>query len=107
MRGDRIKRVSEQLQQIAAEFFAKHANRSALLTVTKARVSKDFKNATIYFTIFPESKEKAALDFAIRHGSELREYTKKQLSIKTIPFFHFEIDRGEKNFYSVIETLND
>ncbi len=106
MRGDRVKRVSEQLQQIAAEFFVKHANRNILLTVTKAKVSKDFKNATVYFTVLPESKEKAALDFALRRGSELREYAKKQLNLKTIPFFHFEIDKGEKNFYSVIETLN-
>ncbi len=106
MRGDRKKRIAEQLQHIAAEFFVKRASRSALLTVTRADISRDFKNATIYFTVMPESKEKAALDFAVRHGSELRDFAKKQLNIKTIPFFHFEIDKGEKNFYKVVEELN-
>jgi len=106
MRGDRKKRIAEQLQQIAAEFFAKKASRSALLTVTRADISRDFKNATIYFTVLPESKEKAALAFALRHGSEFRDYAKKQLNIKSIPFFHFEIDKGRKNFYKVAEELS-
>ncbi len=106
MRGDRRKRVAEQIAQIAAEFFKKEASRSALLTVTRADVSADFKNATVYFTVFPESKEKAALDFAKRHGSELREFAKKQLNLKTIPFFHFAIDKGEKNLYKMVEILN-
>ena len=106
MRGDRKKRVEEQIAQIAAEFFKKEASRSALLTVTRASISRDFKNATIYFTVFPENKENAALKFAKRHGSELREFAKKQLSLKTIPFFNFEIDKGEKNFYKIIEKLN-
>jgi len=107
MRGDRKKRIEEQLQQIAAEFFKVHASRTALLTVTRADVSRDFKNATIYFTVLPESKENAALAFAKRRGSELRQFAKKQLNLKTIPFFSFKIDRGEKNFYSIIESLNN
>ncbi len=106
MRGDRKKRIEEQIAQIAAEFFKKEASRTALFTVIRASISKDFKNATIYFTVFPESKEKAALDFAKRHGSELREFAKKQLNLKTIPFFHFEIDKGEKNFYRMIDVLS-
>jgi len=102
MRGDRKKRVSEQISQLAAEFFKREAGRSALLTVTKADISDDFKNATIYFTVFPEEKENAALRFAERHGSEFREFAKKNLSLRVIPFFTFKIDIGEKNFYKIL-----
>ena len=106
MRGDRKKRVAEQIQQIAAEFFKENASRTALLTVTRATVSPDFKNTTIYFTVLPESKETAALNFAKRRGSDLRKYAKEQLSLRNIPFFDFKIDKGEKNFYKVVEDLS-
>ncbi len=105
MRGDRSKRVSEQIQQIAAEFFSKEANRSALITVTKVTISKDFKQATIYFTVMPEEREDAALSFAKRHGKEFRTFAKKQLSLRNVPFFEFKIDHGEKNFYSILEEI--
>ena len=104
MRGDRKKRVKEQLQQLAAEFFKKEASRTSLLTVTRADLSDDFKNATIYITVFPEDKEQAAIDFTKRKGSEFRAFAKKKLSLRNIPFFTFKIDKGEKNFYRIIEN---
>ncbi len=104
MRGDRRKRISEQLQQVTAEYFSKVANRSTLLTITRVTVSSDLKHATIFFTVLPENKEKAALAFLTRHGSELRAKIKKELNMRNIPFFDFKIDKGEKNFYRIIES---
>ncbi len=105
MKTERQKKLAEQIQQLAAEYIAKHASRHALITVTGADISADLKNATIYFTVFPEDKENAALAFLKRHGSDFRAFAKKNLNTKTIPFFSFEIDKGEKNFYKIIESL--
>jgi len=68
-----------------------------MITPIGANISKDLKNATIYVTIFPENKEEESLEFLKRKRSDFREFFKNQIKIKTIPYFDFEIDTGEKN----------
>ncbi len=105
MRGDRKKRIAEQIAQLAADFFRKEAGRKTLLTVTRADISRDFKNATVFLTVLPADKEDSALAFAKRHGKEFRSFLKKSLNVKIIPFVDFQIDKGEKNFYKILEEI--
>ena len=85
------------VKELAAEFFARESDRTSIITVTRADISSDFKNATLYFTVYPEKSEKAALDFAKRKRSEFKKYAREKINMKRIPFFDFEIDTGEKN----------
>lgn len=89
--------VAETLAHLAADFFARESNRQSLVTVTRADVSPDFKNVSIFFTVLPEKYEDAALKFAKRNRSEFREYIKEHVRMKFLPTFDFEIDYGEKN----------
>lgn len=81
------------------------SSRTSLITVTSASVSPDLKRATIFITALPESKEKTALLFAKRKRGEMREFLKKYMHTKVVPFLEVEIDRGEKNRQKIDELL--
>lgn len=89
--------VSLRLREIAQDFFQRESSGLSLITVTRATVSPDLRNTTIFITVLPENKEASALDFANRQRSDLRTEIKKKLQIKVIPFVSIEIDYGEKN----------
>ncbi|MBP9802853.1 MAG: ribosome-binding factor A [Candidatus Pacebacteria bacterium] len=93
------------LKELAATFLARENNNTSLITVTSANVSPDFKRATIFITVMPESKEEAALFFAKRQRGNMRDFLKKNMNIKVIPFVEIEIDKGEKNRQKIDELL--
>lgn len=108
MKGDaREERALGLLKRTAAEFIEIESNKTALITVTRVEAPKDMKRATIYITVLPESKEEEALKFSRRRLSDLREYFKKKTRLRTIPFFAFEIDKGEKNRQRIDEISNN
>ncbi|MCK5095812.1 MAG: ribosome-binding factor A [Candidatus Pacebacteria bacterium] len=103
----RQEKVAEQLRQYTALFLEKESNRTSLITVTNCSISPDLKRATIYITVLPEDKELNALEFAKRKRTDLRNFVKKNIKLKRIPFFEIEIDKGEKNRQKIDELLNN
>jgi ribosome-binding factor A len=103
----RDEKVAGLIKELAAQFLGRENNKTSLITVTGADCSPDLKRATIFITVLPDSKEKSALEFAKRKRGELREYIKKNLEIKTIPFLDIELDLGEKNRQKIDELLRD
>lgn len=97
--------ISLEVLARAQDFFQRESSGASLITVTRAEVSADMRNGTIFITVLPENKEEAALDFAKRMRSELRHYVMKRLPIKVIPFFEVEIDYGEKNRLHIDDIL--
>lgn len=93
----RTDKVTKMMKELAANFLEREASNVSLITVTSCEISPDLKKATIYFTVIPDSKEKAALDFAKRMRGDFRDYLKKNMEIRVIPFIDFAIDKGEKN----------
>ncbi len=89
--------VAEILAHLAADFFARESNGQSLVTVTRADVSPDLKNVSIFLSVLPEKFEDKVLQFAKRSRSDFREYVKKNAAMKFLPTFDFEIDYGEKN----------
>jgi ribosome-binding factor A len=65
------------------------------------------KRATIYITVLPIDKEKTALEFAKRKRADLRQFLKKNMPIKIIPFIDIAIDMGEKNRQKIDELLRN
>lgn len=89
--------VAEHLAHLAGEFFARESNRESLITVTRADVSADLHNATIFISVLPEAAEEKALAFAKRERSALRDFVKGKVAFSTIPTFDIALDYGEKN----------
>ncbi len=104
---ERNEKVANQIKELAAQFLSHENNRTSLITITMATVSPDLKRATIFITVLPNSKEKAALDFVKRNLKNIREFLKKNMPIKIIPFLGVEIDLGEKNRQKIDELLRN
>lgn len=97
MNENKLGRIKSEIRNAAATFLQREASNTSLITVTDVSISKDDKEATIFFTCLPEDKEEQALEFAKRKRSEFRDFVKDNTRIGRIPFFDFQIDKGEKN----------
>ncbi len=95
--NSRQNKIKDLFMEMAAQFLQSESNYTSLITVTNADVSSDLKKATIFVTVFPEDSEKDALNFLKRKRKGFREFAKSKARLRRIPFFDFEIDRGEKN----------
>jgi ribosome-binding factor A len=105
--SQRTEKVSNLIKELSAQFLGRIDNKTSLITVMSTDVSPDLKRATIFITVLPESKEKAALEFAKRQKGELREFLKKNMTTKNIPFLEIAIDQGEKNRQKIDELLRN
>ena len=101
----RNEKVANNIKELAAQFLGRENNRTSLITITACTVSPDLKKATIFMTVLPSSKEDNALGFVKRNLKDLREFLKKNLEIKIIPFLDVKIDQGEKNRQKIDELL--
>ena len=105
--NQRNEKVANMIKELAAQFLGRENNRTSLITITGCTTSPDLKRATIFITVFPTTKETAALGFVKRNLKELREFLKKNLAIKIIPFLEVAIDQGEKNRQKIDEMLRN
>ena len=103
----RNEKVANLIKEKTAEFLGRENNNTSLITVTSATCSPDLKRATIFITVLPEDKEKTALLFAKRKRREMREFLKKHMLTKVVPFLDVEIDLGEKNRQKIDELLRN
>ena len=97
MQSDRQLKYGEMLRKFVTEYLARESNRDALITVTRVDISPDLKNATVFYTVLPESKRAAADGFMLRQRKHIRNYIKKNAHTKSIPYVEVEYDLGEKN----------
>lgn len=103
----RQEKIKELIKELAAQFLQEESNYTSIITVTNADVSKDLKQSTIFVTVFPETAEESALNFLKRKRRGFRQFIKKKVNMKVIPFFDFEIDKGEKNRQRIDELLKE
>jgi ribosome-binding factor A len=104
---ERQEKVSGLIRELSAVFLARENNNTSLITITSCSVSPDMKRATLFITVLPENRQDTALDFAKRKRADLRDYLKKNMSTKVIPFIDIEIDKGEKNRQKIDELLRE
>lgn len=104
MEKDRRTILAREIARAAGMYITRESNRSSLITVTRANLSPDFSESTIFISVLPESEEQHALDFLKRNRSDFRDWIAKEVRFKRIPFFDFAVDFGEKN-HQQIEKL--
>lgn len=104
--SNRKEKVAEMLRELGAKFLNYENNGSSLLTVTNVVLTDNGKNATIYFTVFPETFEKTALEFAKRKRGEFKQFAIDHSRMGNVPNIDFGIDFGEKNRQRIDEISN-
>jgi ribosome-binding factor A len=98
-------KLKDQIHKWAAEFLQRESTGQSLITVTDVKIGNEAKEATIFFTVLPESKQEAALEFARRQLGDFRIYMNEKVKTGRMPFFHFDIDRGEKHRQRIDEII--
>lgn len=98
-------KLKDQIHKWAAEFLQRESSGASLITVTDVKLSQRAEEATVLFTVLPEDKQDAALEFARRQLTEFREYMNEKVKTGRMPFFHFDIDRGEKHRQRIDEII--
>jgi ribosome-binding factor A len=96
-------RLKELIMSFAGAFIQRESNGTSLVTVTDVAIADNGKFATIFFTVLPLNKEKAAYEFLKRSRGDFRTYFMEKAHMGRIPFFDFEIDGGEKNRQKIDE----
>ena len=97
MESRREIQVSQAIAQLAGEFLERENPTGALVTVTHATLTPDMKQATVYLSVLPATREAEALAAAKRARTDFRSYIKDKSFLHPLPFVDFEIDYGEKN----------
>lgn len=100
-------KLEAAISQEAAMFFEREGNKSALITVTRTLLSKRGNGATLFISVFPESKEKAALDFINRNLGELRKVLREKIRSRAIPSFRVVADHGEQTRDHINQLLKE
>lgn len=88
-------------------FFEREGNKTALITVTRTLLSKRGNGATLFISVFPENKEKAALDFINRNLGELRKVLREKIRSRAIPSFRVVADHGEQTRDHINQLLKE
>jgi len=107
MHSDRHDKIAEQVAHFAADFVRKEANTDPLITITRAEVSKDYKNGTVFFTTIPDEREQDAAVFLKRVGGDMRRYIMKHMRVKQIPYLEFSVDYGERHRQHIDELVRE
>jgi ribosome-binding factor A len=98
-------RLGIEIRRLANEFLIRESNRLSIITVTGVDVDREAERAIISVSVLPADKEVAAMDFLKRSRSDFREFVKEKARLSRIPFFDFEIDRGEKNRQKIEDII--
>ncbi len=104
---DHNEKMESAISREAAMFFEREGNKTALITVTHTVLSKRGNGATLFISVFPEDKEKAALDFVNRNLGELRKVLREKIRSRAIPSFKVVADHGEQTRDHINQLLKE
>ena len=104
---DHNEKMEAAISREAAMFFEREGNKTALITVTHTVLSKRGNGATLFISVFPEDKEKAAMDFVNRNLGELRKALREKIRSRAIPSFRVVADHGEQTRDHINQLLKE
>lgn len=105
--SDKLERINKEMKKLFAEFVERESNKNSLVTITRCIITRDRKNIDVLFSVMPQSEEKKVLGFLNRRKWDARDYMKKRIQTRVIPFVNFKIDEGEKNRQKIDRLLKE
>ena len=106
MENSKLEKINKEMKKLFAQFIEKESNKASLVTVTRCEISSDRKNIKVFVSVFPQDMEDKVIAFLDRRKWDARDYMKKRIRTRVIPFVHFLIDEGEKNRQKIDQLLN-
>jgi ribosome-binding factor A len=105
--SERKIRATELIKEQVATYVQHEANADPLITITSVDLSPDLRRAIIFFTTIPDGRERDALIFLKRNGTNIRDYLKKKIRLKNIPHLEFMVDAGERHRQHMDELVRE
>jgi ribosome-binding factor A len=104
----RQSKVAEELAHHSANFLARSIKAGgALVTVTRANVSPDLKNLTVFVSVLPKSHEEESMKTLKRLRTDLHDYLKEKTVLRDVPTVDFQLDLGEENRQRIDELTRN
>jgi ribosome-binding factor A len=104
--NSKLEKINKEMKKLFAQFIERESNKESLVTVTRCEISSDRKNIDVLVSVFPVEMEEKVVKFLDRRKWDARDYMKKRIQTRVIPFVHFKIDAGEKNRQKIDQLLN-
>lgn len=79
----------------------------ALLTICRADISPDLKQARIYVSILPEDQRKRVLKILDKHAAVLQSALSKKVILRQTPRLHFLLDDTEEKAAALDRLLDN
>ena len=97
MQSRRQHKVAEEIAHHAANFIARESTHRSLITVTRAEITPDLKNITIFVSVLPKKEQDTARAFLKRQRTDFHDYLKAKTVLRNVPTVDVELDIGEEN----------
>lgn len=108
--GSRLRRVEDQLQRELAQLVQQEMKdpRVGMVTITAVRVTKEFENATVYFTVMNASGDETRETGKVlnRAAGFLRREVSHRLTLRHIPVLHFKYDESVEKGMHLTQLIN-
>ncbi|MDP3784595.1 MAG: 30S ribosome-binding factor RbfA [bacterium] len=93
----RQERLSSLYQQIVASFLEREIKvAGGILSVTRVELGDNLKVLKIYFSVWPDERERDVLKSVESLKKELRAHLAQRVATKFAPELKFELDSSEK-----------
>jgi len=106
----RARQLAKRIQEIAAEAIEFRVKDPELgfVTITDARLTNDFREATVFYTVLGTEEERAATAGALeRARGPIRTEVGKRLGLKHTPSIKFVVDAVPENALHLEELLRE
>jgi ribosome-binding factor A len=106
----RVDRLQSQLVKEISDIVANELRDSppAMITFTRAEVTRDLKLAKIYFSVYgEEDKIEQGAEFLKRHAGAIRHMVGRRMRIRTLPELSFHFDASTQNVMRINEILEN
>jgi len=107
--GMRSQKVQEALRREISEIVQREIKdpRMGFTTITKVDITKDLKNAYIYYSVLGREKEAKSTRFALQSAEGyIRKLIGERLKMRYVPEIQFRIDDSMENARKVQDILD-
>jgi len=106
--SDRLKKLNDLLRDEAGKILKKELEfNDVLVTVVRAEISPTLEHATVWISVFPESRGEQALREINRNIYSLQQMLNKRLIMRPVPKIRFEIDKTEEGADKIEKILGN
>lgn len=105
----RVQQVESTLRRAIAEVLTREISDpriEGLISITRVKVTPDLRQADVFFSVLPESKERKVLGGLKHASSHIRRLVGKKIESRTLPHLNFRLDedlRKEMGVYGAIQ----